>query len=460
MTHGPLVVLHDHLDGGVRPSTVLDLCHAVGVATPADDAAALGEWMTITPGMELVDAFSRFDLVNAGLQTADALRRVALEGVEDLAADGVIHAEFRFAPLLHTATGMTPAEVIAAVSAGLDEAHRTIGIDARIIAVMMRDQPLDISMQVVEAAIAAGGRVVGVDVAGIEPGFPAELHRPAVERAAEAGLGVTIHAGEMDGPHQIASALTCEPSRIGHGWRIIDDCTVENGRIVALGETAAALRSSDAHLEVCLTSNECLGRSVAEHPVRMLADAGFRVGLNPDDRTITTTTSRREFELARNLLGMTDVELASMSERAAVAAFLPDTDRAALVERVRRGWDIAVPRLVHLAEREVWESCRTAGVYLPTEFGRDGFIHLSGLHQVLTPTNRFYAGRRDLVALVVDAHLISNALVWEPGTGTQEYFPHLYGALGADAVLAEIPFPPETDGSFLLPPDLVKVVRR
>ena len=113
-----------------------------------------------------------------------------------------------------------------------------------------------------------------------------------------------------------------------------------------------------------------------------------------------------------------------------------------------------------IAEREVWESCRTSGVYLPTEFGRDGFIHLSGLHQVLTPANRFYAGRRDLVALVVDAHLISNALVWEPGTGTQEYFPHLYGALGADAVLAEIPFPPETDGSFLLPPELVKVVRR
>ena len=101
----------------------------------------------------------------------------------------------------------------------------------------------------------------------------------------------------------------------------------------------------------------------------MLADAGFRVGLNPDDRTITTTTSRREFELARNLLGMTDVELAAMSERAAVAAFLPDTERAALVERVRSGWDIAVPRLVHLAEREVWESCRASGVYLPTEFG-------------------------------------------------------------------------------------------
>ncbi|MEO0491948.1 MAG: adenosine deaminase [Actinomycetota bacterium] len=460
MTHGPLVVLHDHLDGGLRPSTVLELCHAAGVATPADEAAELGEWMTITPGMELAEAFSRFDLVNAGLQTADALRRVAAEAVEDLAADGVIHAELRFAPLLHTAAGLSPAEVIAAVSAGLDDAHTGTGLDARIIVTLMRDQPIEVSMQAVDAAIGAGGRVVGVDVAGIEPGFPAERHAAALAHAAESGLGVTIHAGEMDGPHQVASALTCSPQRIGHGWRIIDDCTVDGDRITALGETAAALRASDAHLEICLTSNACLGMPVDAHPARMLADAGFRVGLNPDDRTITTTTSRREFELARDLLGVTDVEMAAMSERAAVAAFLPDAERATLVERVRAGWDVSVPRLVHLAEREAWESSRTSGVYLPTEFGRDGFIHLSGLHQVLTPANRFYAGRDDLVALVVDAHLVSNALVWEPGTGTQEYFPHLYGALGADSVLAEIPFAPETDGSFLLPSELVKVVRR
>ena len=460
MTHGPLVVLHDHLDGGVRPSTVLDLCHAAGVATPVDDAAGLGEWMTITPGMELVEAFSRFDLVNAGLQTADALRRVAIEGVEDLAADGVVHAEFRFAPLLHTAGGLSPVEAIEAVSAGFNAAAATTGLDARIIVSLMRDQPVEVSMQAVDAAIAVGGRVVGVDIAGIEPGFPAELHSAALTRAAEAGLGVTIHAGEMDGPHQIASALSCAPQRIGHGWRIIDDCTVEHGRITALGDTAAALRASDAHLEICLTSNACLGQPVDGHPVRMLADAGFRVGLNPDDRTITTTTSRREFQLARELLGVTDIELAAMSERAAVAAFLSDDERASLVRRVRDGWDVSVPRLVHLAERDVWESCRASGAYLPTEFNRDGFIHLSGLHQVLTPANRFYAGRDDLVALVVDAHLVSNALVWEPGTGTQEYFPHLYGALGADAVLGEIPFPPESDGSFLLPPELVKRVRR
>ena len=264
----------------------------------------------------------------------------------------------------------------------------------------------------------------------------------------------------MDGPHQVASALACAPSRIGHGWRIIDDCTVEHGRITRLGDTAAALRTSGVHLEICLTSNACLGQPVETHPVRLLADAGFSVALNPDDRSITTTSSRRELQLARDLLGVTDIELAVMSERAAQAAFLDADERRDLVERVRRGWDVSMPRLVHLAERDVWESSRSSGVYLPRAFNRDGFIHLSGLHQVLTPANRFYSGRDDLVALVVDAHLVANALVWEAGTGTQEYFPHLYGALGADAVLAEIAFPPGDDGSFLLPPELVKTVRR
>ncbi|MEM9465996.1 MAG: adenosine deaminase [Actinomycetota bacterium] len=460
MTHGPLVVLHDHLDGGVRPSTVLDLCRAAGVATPADDPDALAAWMTIDPGMPIEEAFSRFDLVNAALQTAAALRRVAAEAVEDLAADGVVHAELRFAPLLHTAGGLTPTAVIEAVTAGLDDAAATTGLDARLIVCLMRDQPVEVSEQAVDAAIAAGGRIVAIDLAGIEPGFPAAGHAEPIERARAAGLGITIHAGEMDGPHQIASALACAPDRIGHGWRIIDDCEVVDGRITALGPTAAALRDAGVPLEICLTSNACLGRPVADHPVRQLADAGFRVGLNPDDRSITTTTARRELILARDELGVTDIELAAMNERAAVAAFLPDAERAALVARVRAGWDVTVPRLVHLADRSRWDDARISGAYLPAEFATDGFIHLSALHQVLTPANRFYRGRDDLVAVVVDALLIDHALVWEPGTGTDEYFPHLYGALGLDAVLAEIAFPPEPDGSFLLPPALIGAVRR
>ncbi|MEM8959885.1 MAG: adenosine deaminase, partial [Acidobacteriota bacterium] len=119
----------------------------------------------ITPGMSLPEAFGRFDLVNAGLQTADALRRVAAEGVEDLAVDGVIHAEFRFAPMLHTGAGLSPVEVIEAVSAGFDDAHAATGLDARIIVSLMRDQPVEVSLEAVEAAIAVGGRAAGVDVA-------------------------------------------------------------------------------------------------------------------------------------------------------------------------------------------------------------------------------------------------------------------------------------------------------
>lgn len=460
MIPGPLVVLHDHLDGGVRPATVLDLCRSAGVPTPVDDVDALASWMTVTPDLSLSEAFARFDLVNAGLQTEAGLRRVAIEAVEDLAADGVVHAELRFAPSLHLAGGLDLRAAIMAVAAGLDQAQAATGLDARLLVVMMRDQPESVSMDVVRAAIDVGGRVVGVDVAGIEPGFPAERHGRALDRAATAGLGVTIHAGEMDGPPQVASALRCDPARIGHGWRIIDDCTVIDGRVTALGPTATALRESGAHLEVCLTSNAALGTPVADHPLRLLGDAGFRIGLNPDDRSITTTTPRREFVLAHEVLGVPIVELAAMSERAAVAAFLSPTEQADLVARVRDGWEVTVPRLVHLAERDRWEAAKTAGAYLPPAFAEDGFVHLSALHQVLTPANAFYRGRADLVALVVDALLVDHALVWEPGTGTAEHFPHLYGALGVDAVITEVPFVPEADGSFLLPPALVRAVRR
>lgn len=462
MTHGPLVVLHDHLDGGVRPQTVLELAGRAGVATPTDDVDELARWMTITPDIAVEEAFTRFDLVGRVLQTPDALRRVAAEAVEDLAADGVIHAELRFAPLLHTHGGLSPAEVIAAVSAGLDDGEAA-GCAARLIVCAMRDEPVDVSLAAIDAAIAAqsDGRVVGVDLAGLEMGHPAADHAAAFERAAAAGLGVTIHAGEMDGAHQVQSALdTCVPDRVGHGWRVIDDCDVTDGRIVALGPTASALRDSGALLEICPTSNESLGLPVERHPVRLLADAGFRVCLNPDDRSITTTSARRELQRVTDALGVSPIEHASMVERAAVGAFLPATDRADLVARVRRDWDVPVPRIVHLAERARWEAAQGTGAYLPAEFDRDGYIHLSGLHQVLAPANLLYRGRTDMVALVVDAHLIADALVWEPGTGTDEYFPHLYGALGTDAVLDVVDFGPGPDGSFLLPPALVRAVRR
>ncbi|MEM7142873.1 MAG: adenosine deaminase [Actinomycetota bacterium] len=458
--NGPLVVLHDHLDGGVRPTTVLELARSAGVTVPIDDADALATWMTITPGMAFEEAFSRFDLVIAATQTSDALRRISREAVEDLAADGVVHAELRFAPLNHVAGGLTPDEVMAAVHAGLEDAAAS-GCDARLIVCAMRHLPEAVSVEAAELAVRwMAERVVGLDLAGGEVGHPAADHVAAYRVAEAAGLGRTVHAGEMDGVAQVRSALDhCAPDRIGHGWRLIDDCEVADGRITSLGPTAAEVRDGGIPLEICLTSNACLGTPVAEHPVRLLFDAGFRVTFHPDDRSITTTTARRELALAAEHHAFSDVELAACIERAAGAAFLSDDERDALVDRVADGWNARPARLVHLAEATRWEATRERGSYLPAEWDRDGFIHLSSLHQLLTPANRFYRGRDDLVALVLDAHLLGSAVVWEAGTGTVERFPHLYAAITPDAVLAEVPMRAEPDGGFLLPPALVRAVR-
>lgn len=456
----PLVVLHDHLDGGVRPSTLAELAGAAGLPLPVDDAAALADWLTIRPEMDFEEAFSRFDLVIAATQTETALRRIAREAVEDLAADGVVHAELRFAPLNHLHGGLSPDQVMAAVHAGMADADGS-GCDARVIVCAMRHLPEATSCAAARLAIDwMGERVVGLDLAGGEVDHPAADHAAAFRLAEDAGLPRTVHAGEMDGVHQVRSALDhCAPDRIGHGWRLVDECVLDHGRIIELGPTAARVRDAGIPLEICLTSNECLGLPVADHPVRALFDAGFRITLNPDDRAITTTSARREFELAATDHGFTEVELAACAERAAAATFLPDGERERLVATVAEGWHARPARLVHLAERHLWESARGRGSYLPAEWDRDGFIHLSSLHQLLTPANRFYRGRDDLVALVVDAHLLGAAVVWEAGTGTVERFPHLYSALTPEAVLTEVTISAGPDGGFLLPPALLRAIR-
>ncbi len=459
--YGPLVVLHDHLDGGVRPGTILDLAARAGVATPCDDVASLGEWLTITPRMDFGEAFSRFDLVISVMQTREALRRVAREAAEDLSADGVVYAETRFAPLAHTLGGLSGHEVTEAVAAGLSEiTDDSFGVG--LIACARRERTRSESVATARlAASHVGGIVVGFDLAGGEVGHPASEHDEALEIAAAAGLGITVHAGEMDGVHQVADTLdTCDPDRIGHGWRLIDDCEVVAGRIVALGPTATRVRDRGIPLEICLTSNACLGRPVPTHPLRMLFDAGFAITLNPDDRTITTTSSSRENDLAASLHDFSRVELAAVNERAALSVFGSDTLRTTLAAHVATGWDATPLRLVHLARRDVWEAARGAGTYIPEEWQDDGFIHLSALHQVLLPANAILRGATDLVALVLDAHMIADAVLWEHGTGTLETFPHLYSVLPTDAVLAEIDLSPAADGSFLLPSELVSAIRR
>lgn len=336
----PKVVLHDHLDGGVRPATVLDLAKQAGVAVPTRDVAELSGWFTIRPGMPLAEAWARFYLVIAVLQTPEAIRRMAREAVEDLAAEGVVYAELRFAPLSHRTGGLSGDEVVEAAVGGLADGEQATGCVARLIVCAIREN--DPSESVAAAGLAArwlGRGVAGFDLAGNEEVYPVALHAEAFRLAAEAGLGITIHAGEMAGVDSIRDALDCGARRLGHGWRIVDDCEVVDGRITGLGSVARRVRDEGIPLETCVTSNSCLGLPVERHPVRMLFDAGIPITVNPDDRAITTTTVNREHELLAGLHGFTDAELAACHATAMEAAFCDRATKDRLLNGViRPGW--------------------------------------------------------------------------------------------------------------------------
>ncbi len=337
---GPKIVLHDHLDGGVRPSTVIDLARQAGRELPTTDVAELAKWFTIDPGMPFADAWQRFYVVIELLQTADALHRVAREAVEDLAADGVVYAEVRFAPLNHLQGGLSGDQVVEAVTAGLAAGEKETGCLARTIVCGIREN--DPTESAAAAALGVRWRdrgVVGFDLAGNEFDYPASVHGAAYQLAREGGLGVTIHAGEMAGPDSVADALeTAQPTRIGHGLHIIDDCTVANGAIVDLGATARRVRDEGILLEVCVTSNSCLGTPVPDHPVRMFRDAGFKISVNPDDRAITTTTVQREYDLWRTIHGFDAAEFREINLDAAAAAFVSDEQRRGLATLIAEGW--------------------------------------------------------------------------------------------------------------------------
>ncbi len=336
----PKVVLHDHLDGGVRPSTIIDLARHHDVALPTQDVAELAEWFTIVPGMPFPDAWARFYLVIELLQTPEALRRVAREAVEDLAADGVVYAELRFAPLNHLAGGMNGADVVAAVVAGLSEGERETGCVARTIVCGIRENVPDESASAARLAASwLGEGVVGFDLAGNEFDFGAGLHAAAYSIARDAGLGLTIHAGEMAGPESVAEALeSANPTRIGHGLHLVDDCVVHNGQIAELGDVARQVRDGGIALEVCVTSNSCLGTPVPEHPVRLYQDAGFRLSVNPDDRAITTTTVTREYDLWRSIHRFDSDEFRQINLGAIDAAFCEEGTKAQLRDVIARGW--------------------------------------------------------------------------------------------------------------------------
>lgn len=341
LRRAPKVLLHDHLDGGLRPATVLELAAGVGHALPADDEAGIAAWFDQGGrGADLERYLSAFGHTVALLQTGAALTRVLRECAEDLDADGVVHAEVRYAPELSTAGGLDLDAVFDALAAGIAAAPATI--EVRLIACIMRQE--DRGEEVVAAALRARDRgvpVVGVDLAGPEHGFPAARHARALRMAREGGLHITLHAGEADGPASVADALEQGAERLGHGVRIVEDLDADG----APGEIARRVLAAGTPLEVCPTSNLHTGvvDHLGDHPVQRLRDAGFAVTLSTDNRLMSNVSLSGELAAVGAAFGWSLDDIAQLTLAAVGAAFLPDEERAVLRERVERGFAALVP---------------------------------------------------------------------------------------------------------------------
>ena len=338
----PKVLLHDHLDGGLRPATVLELAREVGHELPTDpdgDAAALGRWFAEAADSGSLERYlETFTHTVAVMQTADALTRVARECVEDLVADGVVYAEVRYAPEQHLEQGLSLDEVVEAVQRGFDEG--VAAADGRIVVrqLLTAMRHAARSMEIAELAVQWRDRgVAGFDIAGAEAGYPPTRHLDAFEYLQRENFHFTIHAGEAFGTPSIWEALQwCGADRLGHGVRIVDDITVAEDGSVQLGRLAAYVRDKRIPLELCPASNVQTGAasSVAEHPIGLLTDLRFRVTVNTDNRLMSGTSMTDEMWSLVQAFGHDATTLRWFTINAMKSAFLPFDERLALIDEV------------------------------------------------------------------------------------------------------------------------------
>jgi adenosine deaminase len=338
----PKVLLHDHLDGGLRPSTIVELAAEIGHELPAPDAESLGRWFAESADSGSLERYlETFDHTVAVMQTEAALARVARECVEDLSLDGVVYAEVRYAPEQHVSGGLSLDEVVAAVQAGFDEGVAAAAAAGRPIVVRqlltaMRHQAR--SMEIAELSIAWRERgVAGFDIAGAEAGYPPTRHLDAFEYLQRENSHFTIHAGEGFGLPSIWQALQwCGADRLGHGVRIIDDVTVHDDGTVELGRLASYVRDKRIPLELCPASNVQTGAatSVAEHPIGLLTKLRFRVTVNTDNRLMSGTSMTDEMVSLVEAFGYGFDDLQWFTVNAMKSAFLPFDERLAIIDQV------------------------------------------------------------------------------------------------------------------------------
>jgi adenosine deaminase len=339
----PKVLLHDHLDGGLRPATVVELARETGYRElPTTDTEALARWFTRGADRKSLELYLETFAHTVGvMQTPDALARVAAECAEDLAADGVVYAEIRFAPELHVERGLTLDAVVAAVLAGFREGERRAAAAGRPIVVrtlVTAMRQLARSVEVAELAVRWRDEgVVGYDIAGPEAGYRPTKHLDAFDLVRRENFHLTIHAGESFGLPSIWEAIQiCGAERLGHGVRIVDDITVRPDGEIALGRLAAYIRDRRIPLEMCPTSNVHTGAvgSIADHPFDLLRRLRFRVTVNTDNRLMSDVTVSRELAALDVAFGLGLGELEWLAINALKSAFAPFDERLRLINEV------------------------------------------------------------------------------------------------------------------------------
>jgi adenosine deaminase len=335
----PKALLHDHLDGGLRPATVVELAAEIGHELPETDPTRLGEWFVAAADSGSLERYlTTFTHTVGVMQTASSLHRVAAECALDLANDGVVYAEVRFAPEQHLTRGLSLPEVVEAVLAGFADGSAQAaqaGRPIRIGTLLTAMRHAARSMEIAELSVRyRDGGVVGFDIAGAEAGYPPTRHLDAFEYLQRENFHFTIHAGEAFGLPSIWQAIQwCGADRLGHGVRIVDDVSLPER---TLGRLAAYVRDKRIPLELCPSSNVQTGAaaSIAEHPIGLLRDLRFRVTVNTDNRLMSGTSMTREMVLLAEAFGYGWAELQWFTVNAMKSAFIPFDERLALINEV------------------------------------------------------------------------------------------------------------------------------
>jgi adenosine deaminase len=354
ITSLPKVSLHDHLDGGLRPQTILELAGESGIEVPATDAASLQDWFSEkSDSGSLVEYLKTFDLTIAVMQTRDGLTRVAREFVEDLVRDGVIYGEIRWAPEQHLTRGLFLDEVVEAVQAGLDagvDEARAAGHSIRVGQLVSAMRHADRGLEIAELAVRHRDRgVVGFDIAGAEDGFLPSRLSDAFDYLAREYMPRTVHAGEAAGLASIESALfDGRAMRLGHGVRIAEDIRTEReddeSTFVTLGPIAQWVKDREIALETSPSSNLQTGTiaqwgdEMIDHPFDLLYQLGFNVTVNTDNRLMSNTTLSRELSLLSETFGYDLGDLEIFQLNAAGASFLPLEEREDLIAEISAGF--------------------------------------------------------------------------------------------------------------------------